>query len=84
MSIERVRVPAERDPRWSEIRLIIHRPVGHYAAYAILERKHGRAGVQDVLVARGVFPCPPGSARSREWLTALQAALHWSEADTRA
>lgn len=63
------------DSRWAELRLIVHRPIGGNAAYAVIERRAEGRGPRDHLVARGVFPCPPGSPESGEWLEALRTAL---------
>lgn len=65
--------PSEQ--RWSQLRLIVHRPIGGQAAYAVVSRRPQGRGQLDVLIAHGVFPCPPGSVESGEWLQALRTAL---------
>lgn len=61
--------------RWSEIRLIVQRPIGEQAAFAILVRRVEGGVRRDSLVARGTVLVPPGSPESTSWLMALRAAL---------
>lgn len=60
---------------WSEIRLIVHRPVTERATWAILVRRPQGTSNRDQLVARGEFPAPLGSDARDDWSRALTEAL---------
>lgn len=54
---------------------MVVRPLGDHAAWSVVLRSVQGGMRRDHLVKRGVIPCGPGSAPSREWWTALYDAL---------
>jgi len=62
--------------RWSEIRLVVVRPVASdQAVWSVVQRSVEGASRRDRLLLRGLIPCAPASPSSQSWYAALLAAL---------
>jgi len=65
----------DRQSRWSELRLIVQRPISSSAEFAVLVRRVEGGVRRDKLLCRGAFHVEPGSPESLFAHRALAAAV---------